>query len=220
MSNYLVVVLNGPPGCGKDTLAEYIAFNGHPFYMFGEHRTLVYHEKFAEPIKDALSAFLDISRDELEFNKNIPGLLPNNQSIRRSLITMSEEWAKPTFGNGIFGTMLGKKIERYVTRSKGKFIRQDPKQLYIISDSGFYEELEALEELHPGKVRLIRIGRDGCTYEGDSRSYLFNVPLRVKAVDIGNNSTKEAFYKEATKVITEWCNEQFSGTVSRVPAQS
>ena len=167
------VLLNGPPGCGKDTAASHLI----PYINFK-------HLKFAAPIKRMVAGLLDCSMSELEKIKDIPNRMLRYENYvthrdatpRQLLIALSEELFKPTFGGSFFGNALW--CEACIS----------PAELFIVSDCGFSSEVERLIS-NAGKSNclLIRIHREGHTFDGDSRSYLPDG--LCKTIDIHNDLT-------------------------------
>lgn len=178
-----VVILNGPPGSGKDTIADWLLEEG----------LVQKHVRFKDALYDITGAIYrtgseyvqSFAYDQVEKMK--PRDEFNGFSQREALIYVSEEVIKPKFGKNYFGNAVAKTV-----KLDAAFARiEDPNNLnntlrYVTSDGGFKEELEPL--LAAGfKVRLIRLHRDGCDYSKDSRKYLYNV-AHVE-VDVDNNSS-------------------------------
>lgn len=177
-----LVLLNGPPRCGKDTAAQGLA-------QFCK----IHVVKNTAPMDAAIKAFFGFTDPEWTFarekGKDIPMLRLNGLSLRQVLISFSEDWAKPKFGTGIFGTLGVKALE--------------PDALNVCSDSGFESEaLEYLKALGASNIMLFHIGRKGCSFDGDSRSYI-QVP-GVTPVPVSNNTSPEALAKTIYQHILHW----------------
>lgn len=182
-----VVFLNGPPGCGKDTAALAL-----------DRSLAASRFKFAQPMRDALAAFLHLDTQlyneimEDQPRKNNPsadffGVVP-----REAQIKFSEEYAKPLFGRSIFGRLAVLDI-----------LNSRP-ALAVISDSGFEEEAwSVINEFGAENCLLLRIRRSGCTFKGDSRSYL---ELPIKTKDVYNLGTKQEFERQVETVVRGWMN--------------
>lgn len=186
-----VIILNGPPGSGKDTIADYLE----------KERYVDKHIRFKDALFDITGA---IYRTGAEFVKSfsydqVEKMKPreefNGLSQREALIFVSENVIKPSYGKDYFGKAVAKTIQLHAA-----FARiEDPNNLngtlrYVTSDGGFKEEIEPL--VGAGfKVILIRLHRDGCDFSKDSRKYLYNT-AHVE-VDVYNNGTIE----ETKKII-------------------
>lgn len=153
--NHDVIICNGPPSSGKDTIANMI-----------RRSYLCRHLRFSEPLKrTALSMFgltcdwkyLDTHYKE----KPCPKLF--NMTFRQFQIWLSEEVMKPKFGKEVFGEIALRKLEEPTNT-----------RFSIFSDGGFIDEARPLLR-HFGKrrVHIFHIAREGCSYTGDSRGYLY-----------------------------------------------
>lgn len=149
-----ILLFNGPPQSGKDFGAEYVVNN---------FKDAILH-KFAKILKEkthALYGFYWRAHDYYEDCKNEshPDFL--GLSPRQAYINVSETYFKPVHGDKVFGQFLVKDLETLDW------------QLAVISDSGFKGEAEVLiEKYGVGNIILIRVQREGCTFNNDSRSYI------------------------------------------------
>ena len=174
-----IVLLNGPPRCGKDTAASHLV----PYMQFQKM-------KFAAPLKRAVCGLLDMSESALENHKDEPfNILSRETQVpiddyggtkleyseketpRRLLIDLSESFLKPKYGDTFFGRLAAREINR------------SSYNLIIFTDSGFAPEASVVTRRYgKNNVLLVRLHRERCTFEGDSRSYLpdiagFNVDV-------------------------------------------
>lgn len=160
-----LIILNAPPGAGKDTVADIIVKNG------------ICKQKvsFKSPMFNVAKGIL--SRDEFDgFIKNYdnreykesPHEFLGGMTFREFMIWISESVMKPVFGDDVFGKRLAQSL------SDG---------CYICSDGGFASEIKPLID-NGIEVTLIRLHRPGYTFEGDSRSYLSGVCAREIDVDV------------------------------------
>lgn len=155
--------------------------------------------KFAKPLKDGCTAIY-CNNDRAKFDefdnpelKDVKHPQFHGQSCRSVQISLSEDYLKPKFGTKVFGDILANAIKN-----------MEPSQYVFVSDSGFRPEAEVLvEEFGAENVVLIRIHRENCTFDGDSRSYINLSDLGVKTFDIDNNSSFEDFENELIEAITE-----------------
>lgn len=175
-----IVLFNGPPGSGKDTLANGI----HEIY----ESALV---KFAAPIKENCRNIYGLTQNEWDAidgdqqAKIEPHEAFFGQTCRQVQINFSELFLKPTHGEDIFGKLVVAKIMRMKS------------ELILVSDSGFRREAEVLvDKFGAENVLLVRIYRQGTTFEGDSRGYINLDDLGVDRYELLNNgSIKEAVHQ-------------------------
>lgn len=154
-----VLLLNGPPRCGKDTIVKELI----PYIKFR-------HLKFAAPMKRAFAALLDITESALEDYKDIQSPVlqrketttkEHRDTVRQGLIAMSEEFLKPRYGDDFFGRIFW------------QHAKNSAASLIVASDCGFKEEVERVIS-NAGKRNcvLVRLHRNGCNFDGDSRSFM------------------------------------------------
>ena len=150
-----VVLLNGPPGCGKDTIGrilcdlgmcEMLAFKGKLFDI-ALNVSGISKEDWFERYNDR----------EL---KELPWERIGDLSQRQFLIKISEEWLKPTFDDGYFGRAAAEAIDTL-----------DSEKDVVFTDSGFQKETDVLIA-HGYEVHVIHLRREGYSFDGDSRNYL------------------------------------------------
>jgi hypothetical protein len=100
-------------------------------------------------------------------------------SQREFLIKISEEWVKPIFGKDYYGKVAGEAADNELLWDHN----------VVFSDGGFQEEFDTIKSI-VGKenILLVRLYREGASWEGDSRGYLKNPDWEV---DIENNGSVE-----------------------------
>lgn len=172
------VLINGPPGCGKDTLvnglAAYIAFM---------------HLKVSSPLKRMLAAMLNVDLRWIEENKDTKVLMLGGITVRQALIDMSEKYMKVLYGEDIMGRIAHDRA------------RYSANRLTITSDSGFTVESERIIH-NAGKINciIIRVHRDGCTFDGDSREWMPDGLCWT--YDIYNDTSKDQLVMFGLRIIT------------------
>ncbi len=180
-----IILVNGPPRSGKDTVGDIIAkiAGGTPV-------------KFAASLKRATHAFFHALRDDFsddtlyvatrasindayyEQTKETSMPLFGGLTPREAYIGASETFLKPTFDNDVFGNILADQIER------------SDKKLFVVTDSGFQSEAEVMiRRFGLDNVKLIRLTRAPYTFEGDSRGY---IALEASTYGIRNEGTYDA----------------------------
>ncbi len=179
--NVKVVLLNGPPGSGKDTIANKMSMYVGNNYQF-------FHYKFSTLLKTQvlcdygfypIDYWLDYFEDRK--HKEEPRVEFDGKSFREMVIDKSENKIKPILGKDFYGRYLARKITIDFT------ISAPFSPLVAISDSGFLEEsLPMIKTFGAENMLLARIRAEerGVSYKGDSRSYL---KLDIPTIDIDNN---------------------------------
>lgn len=153
-----IYILNAPPRCGKDTIAQELSRN------FG-----CYQGSFKEPLFEIVAKVIGCSHEHFIKLYNSEGSWKdtshfNGKSVRDLMIHTSENYLKPFFGKGYFGDLL-------VSDLKANTFEDD---IVVVSDGGFEEEVLALvKEFGYDKVEVLQISREGFTsFEGDSRNWI------------------------------------------------
>jgi hypothetical protein len=150
-----VIVLNGAPGAGKDTfrdlLANYVDFRKVDYkdILFNELLNGVGSVKTQWWLNNYKPGFKDEPQDEL-----------NGLSMREVLIGFSENYIKPMKGVNFFAEEMVYKI------------KQCPSRIFVIADIGFQYELDELINEEGFDVYVLRIDKDGCSFDNDSRGSL------------------------------------------------
>jgi len=183
-----LVLLNGPPRCGKDTAAGIISdiMNTKARIKVAENL------KFSAPLKESLPVFFGLSTKQVEFleqHKEEPHEWLLGFSWRQVQIDMSEKYAKLIFGQDVFGRIAQNKL------------RNSTSEWFFVSDSGFVQEARALVDVvGVDNSLLVRIIRTGTDFSKDSRSYWEN-SLGIKELQIENNGTVLDYIDTLTKEI-------------------
>jgi len=201
------ILLNGPPRCGKDTLAEALVTAGRragpsPHW---------YHRKFADPVKDgAVDALIGMGLlnpgctwDDLDEVKDTPLKKLLSRTPREIAIAFSERFAKPLFGVDVFGRLMSRWAENL----------GQVNAVIVVSDCGFDAEVEALQREYGDEAcTLVEIRRPGCTFKGDSRNYLRQKPNHLFI----NDGTVEELQNFASllvrRALSSLAGQQVEGT--------
>lgn len=154
-----VVFINGPKRSGKDSL-------GH---LLQEETDLTCSiDKAAHPLYNAIQELFGLSPDEwedmYENAKEKPHRALEWMSPREAMIWLSETVVKPTFDSSFFGKSLARRI-----------LSKEDVPFHIITDAGFTDEIEVCVNMLPINqydVYMIRLCREGTSFEGDSRHYI------------------------------------------------
>lgn len=179
----LVILLNAPPGAGKDTIAKAIceifpAFSIHmemkaPMFRIAAALTGMSEEKFRqlysirEKKENPCEEFLGYSGREL-------------------FIDISENVCKPRFGNQYFGKVAARTIKNHLDRV--------PDAQFVFSDSGFVDEMLPVAEV-VGKENVVVVQFTGMgsnefvssSGAKDSRNFVDGTPYGIKTIKIKPN---------------------------------
>lgn len=191
-----LIVFNGPKGSGKDLAATILQQ-----YLGSDNVNLCSFKKTLVEMALKLSGLSQYQwdaiytrelKDQADWRLRVQDIAV---SPRRYLIWISEEVIKPIFGKLFFGEQAVKQI--------------DVDKINAFSDSGFKEELWAVIDgvsdewnYNAVEVVVVRLFREDCTYENDSRSYLQPEDFEgynVRFVDVVND-TIEQFAKDITLI--------------------
>lgn len=153
-----VIVFNGPPNCGKDEAVSYLKrqFGVHPFSF----KTELF--KLTQTLFCVTEAQWNswYTRD----GKELPRKELDGKSCRQALIYVSEMVVKPSFGKDWFGKVEAHKLHQISVQGK---------LTAACSDGGFDSEIEPLvKTFGAGNVHIVRVFRDGCSFAGDSRTWI------------------------------------------------
>ncbi len=151
----MIIILNGPPLSGKDTIAAHL-----------NDRVGFHHLAFKDRLRDICIALAGITPVDWHYltkreNKEQPSTQLFGLSPRAFQIMVSEKMVKPHLSSYYFGEALAHAANRIPTS-----------EVIVVSDGGFDEELSALVTHCDHEVRVVRLKREGCTFDGDSRNYV------------------------------------------------
>lgn len=170
-----IIIFNGPPGSGKDTFADKLA----DMLEKSGKKSLRYQFKDYLYVIARVIACLNSEDMHIFTNRALkekPMVKLNGMSPRKFLIWCSEDVAKKFGGKKYFGEIMTKTIS------------DETPEFAIFSDGGFIEEIQPLiDNFGADNVTIIRLHRDGYTFNGDSRTYLQDIGCReydIKSEDI------------------------------------
>jgi hypothetical protein len=200
MPGMKAILLNGPPGAGKDTAGKILKQHWprmSPPLEVG---------KFSRRLKESVHAdfgYPSLPHDYFEDCKDRPLALFNGMSPREAYIFKSETMVKPNLGAEFYG--------RIFLRDMWMEYRRGVRTV-AITDSGFISEVAPLADvIGPENILLIHIRAEmrGKTFAGDSRSYL--QLQNVETLDISNNATIERFAVILCAEVGRWVHPPVFG---------
>ena len=186
-----IVLLNGPPRCGKDTAAGFLC-----------DRLRGIEHKCADPLRNAVPAMFGMAltdwRHAYLHAKETPHPALQNLSPRQAMIWLSEQVMKPTFGEDIFGRIATTALRARLAVYDGA------NPLVLISDSGFESEIVPMAEAFGAEnMLLLRIQRPGHTFAGDSRSFIRPLP-GMDCVEVFNDGSLLDFEHALVAEVQSW----------------
>jgi hypothetical protein len=183
----LAILLNGPPGSGKDEVASMLLRNFH--FQHAMFKDKLYEVAMRASGVPHTRYFTDRELKEIPRQDYLVAGKP--MSPRDYLIYMSENVVKPIFGEDAFGKATAKRII------------ENPGNIWVLSDSGFEPEMQALKKAGI-KVIVVKVTRPGCTFEGDSRDFLSEHDLHIDNIGTLKDLEEKANYvgDMVTKVYT------------------
>lgn len=203
-----IILVNGPPRAGKDTAQEAVPDSVRC--------------KFARAVKEGCHAAFGLDpkeypMDVFEAVKEEPNVLFFGKSPREAYIAYSEMFMKPFTGDQqVFGKMLVRWIKEYkhyktftsateaaTHHAAGYPVGTTP---FIVTDSGFRDEAVSLVEAFGAEnIKLIRVHREGCNFDNDSRSYIDLADLGVEEEDVVNDDIGD-YKREIALIVEEFTN--------------
>lgn len=151
-----VILLNGPPGVGKDTLAAVIEAMGQGTQVSFKEHLIAIALVVSGVTRDDWDAYVGDRVLKETPSSTFAGLSP-----RQFLIKVSEEWVKPLYDDKYFGHRLAEKLSHVPGDA-------------VVSDSGFASEVQPLVDAGYD-VHIVRLHRFDYDFDGDSRGYLYKV---------------------------------------------
>lgn len=172
MSERKLILFNGPPRSGKDTAASYAQA-----YCL-RNRRVPYRRALASYFFDIMAPILAVPAAELirtyEDEKDTKKY--NGFSLRELIILFSRTFAWPTFGDNFLAVRTADQWLRPCLQrhDPGVTERLGP-PVFIISDLGRPSELlPFLPFFDPEDILIIRLYREGYSFENDCRQYVYN----------------------------------------------
>ena len=205
-----VILLNAPKLVGKDHAADHIVERiDHDLLSDGDD--IAFKMMFKDPLYTITAAIYTVPRGELikdatdRVTKEVPMDKYRGKSPRQALIHTSEEIIKPHFGKTFFGDASVKIMKKIMKNFEDDGVGRP---FFVFSDSGFAEEAQPIiDYVGVNNVLVVRIYREGHTFDGDSRRYLTKDDFieAPEFLDVHNDRTLEAFenrmYTETLKFI-------------------
>lgn len=199
-----IIITNGPPRSGKDTMCGLIreGITGCDLIPLSYKKTL--YVGVARRYGLSVEAVYQMNADTLI--KDEPSDLFGGKSVRQALIFESEEVIKKEYGP------QGVAIQTFKLLEEEYGIERLKNAVLYCSDGGFNSELFAAYDyfgIGVEDVYILRMLREGCSFEGDSREFLDNPDAII------HNDSNLDHLKSYLPRIQSFC-EGFVNTTSRM----
>lgn len=188
----VVIILNGPPGSGKDTIGKSFLQS-----RIGQRDYYTDIRMFKAPMFYIAAATLGMPLSELqeqyEDREWKEKIRPEwgNKSIRDLMIAISESYVKPFFGPNYFGEAARDDLKTYPP--------VNTEYVHIFTDGGFPMEIEVLDKEF--YVQVVHIHREGCDFSGDSRSYVEGISR--PAIRLDNNGSLDDAVAQLQRIVDD-----------------
>ncbi len=196
-----IILLNGPPGSGKDEAANCIAQ-----FLIENTKLMPEHVKFAAPLKNAVHALhgLDVPTDHFEMRKDIACIELFGRTPRELYIAISEKFTKPILQLDFFTKLFLRTCEAQIADN---FLHHQLDTIIICSDLGFQVELEKVIEFY-GKdnVVLVQIVRPGTDFKNDSRGY---IEATCDFIRLNNITTIDYFHNQVYRWLHDYLGRKY-----------
>lgn len=156
------VILNGPPGVGKDTLADLLSKHGFAKHEFKAQLYKETAQLFNVELDEFKRRCTHRELKETPWDK-LDHITGNPTTPRQAMIHTSEHYIKPTKGETYFGDAAAQAC-------------QDAGESFVVfSDGGFSHEMPPILNLFKHTI-ICRLHRPGFDFSNDSRDYLEGYP--------------------------------------------
>ena len=170
-----LIGMSGPPRAGKDTIGLALAE-----VIRKKNPTLdVATAALSLPLRMAVYAVggMVYTREHYEAQKDVPQGVFGGATIREAIISLAEDHLRPKYGVGFFARSM---VSMFASRA---FMPN----IIIVTDVGFSEEVDEFRAAYGAdNVVYPQIIRQGCTFEGDSRSFVGDPLRRTTIINEGS----------------------------------
>lgn len=157
-----IMLLNGPPRCGKDVGANAVTAYLEDFECV--------HLKLSQPLKDIVSQIVGLPQEVLE-TRYKSAIIPGFGTTYRDLQIHTYLSMSKVFGESWLGKTL---VNRIKALGSG---------MYVVSDAGLDADIEPLlKAFHPSDIMIVQIMREGCFFNYDIRGYISNPRVQMRHV--------------------------------------
>ena len=128
-------------------------------------------------------------------------------TIREAMIYVSEIVVKPRWGDDWFGKERVRKMDKVGWSCVDLDTGKETPTLFTDDSAAFVDELYPLiDYVGQENILLLRIHRDGFTFEGDSRNYIPD-GIITNTIDVYNNGTEQEYFNDVEKLVKRFIDE-------------
>ena len=172
------ILFNGPPGSGKDAAAQHLLNS----WLVDRHL------KFASGrVIDSLTNIFRLPHNFFKDRGTKDRACLNSFTPRDLLIDFFENIGKKYWGEDVWAQLCYKDMAVIHWASKTEV------NTFVISDLGSTIELDTLAKQDDIALLVIRLHREGCNFDNDSRSYVDGCYGNVVIRDMVNCGTPKFF---------------------------
>lgn len=194
------VLFNGPKRCGKDTYAKTFAGMAR---MYDFKPEVMWFARALKETAHHMAGLHEIPWDYFESCKDKPQKELFGHTPRQWYIKVSEEIVKPVMGKDYWGKVTLNSVKK-IDQAQDPYLGRN---LILFADSGFVDEAQPLiEHYGANNFLLVRLSRQGASFDGDSRSYWYDP--RILTWEIENNTPMNKIHKVLETTVLPWVKEE------------
>jgi len=170
-----LIGLSGPPRSGKDSVGVTLAK-----IIQERHPVTVCVRALSLPMRKTIYAMLgmEYSLEHYETTKDVPLPELGGRSIRQAMIALTDTHVKPTYGDGFWASALLNTLPMPEARIR----------VVVVTDMGFEHEVDVFVQAFGAENCMWpQITRPGCSFDGDSRSYVGRSAQRTAIINEGED---------------------------------
>lgn len=181
----MIILLNGPPSSGKDTVTKLIR----------KQLANIMEWKMSYPLRRAFAAALQLPPNMvglmLETYKDDP-IFSGRTVTPRTWQIMFHKFMKDLFGDDYLGRIAVAGMRQLMTK-------------HIIVDIGMMEEVKPLiKEFGLDNIRAIQLSRPDCDYSIDSRSDLDFDKVDITWLPLNNRHDLDMLSIQVARILEKW----------------
>ena len=185
-----VVIFNGPPRSGKDTVSRMLVE-----HMDSRVTTPILEESLSMPMRHSMFGLLGLSYSDSLYESLKPTTIPGlGVTGRQHMIDISEKFLKPVYGQDVMARLFADRVHGFPG-------------VVLVRDGGFQIEVEYIVKLFgPANVYVVRVHREGCDFTNDSREWVSH-PKSSHNMDLPNSGDLDDLRVKAGRIYGRLVNQ-------------